>query len=106
MNDTYDTYKMKLDLLANTDSACEWARTEIDRLQRHVAELEAARRAYASEFVPNAEGEPDVGSIHQNIRNLKGALRSIKVLASNHATAHGIAVSALKNCCGETHTNE
>ena len=36
-----------------------------------VAELEAARIAYASEFSPDGEGLPDVGSIHQNIRALK-----------------------------------
>ena len=36
-----------------------------------LAELEAARYAYASEFPPNEDGEPDKGSIHQNIRALK-----------------------------------
>lgn len=36
-----------------------------------ISELEAARHAYASEFEPGPDGDPDVGSIHQNIRNLK-----------------------------------
>lgn len=36
--------------------------------------LEAARIAYASEFPPNVDGEPDVGNIHANIRKLKDAL--------------------------------
>lgn len=34
-------------------------------------ELRAARIAYASEFPLNADGEPDVGNIHANIRKLK-----------------------------------
>ena len=34
-------------------------------------ELEAVRMAYAWEFPLNEDGEPDVGSIHQNIRALK-----------------------------------
>lgn len=42
-------------------------------LQKRVAELEAARYAYASEFPPNADGDPDVGSIHANIRALKAS---------------------------------
>lgn len=36
-----------------------------------VAELEAARIAYASEFPLNEDGEPDTGNIHANIRKLK-----------------------------------
>lgn len=39
--------------------------------RQRIAELEAARIAYASEFPPNKDGEPDVGSIHENIRKLK-----------------------------------
>lgn len=42
---------------------------------KKVQELEAARFAYASEFPPNADGEPDVGSIHANIRKLKAERR-------------------------------
>ena len=36
-----------------------------------VAELEAARIAYASEFPPDAEGLPDTGRIHANICAMK-----------------------------------
>ena len=35
--------------------------------------LKAARYAYATEFPLDEEGQPDVGSIHQNIRALKAA---------------------------------
>jgi hypothetical protein len=36
-----------------------------------ISGLRAARIAYASEFPLNEDGEPDVGSIHANIRALK-----------------------------------
>lgn len=49
----------------------EFARTAIEPYAKRIAELEAARIAYASEFPPNQDGEPDVGSIHENIRKLK-----------------------------------
>ena len=39
--------------------------------------LEAARFAYASEFPSNEDGDPDVGSIHQNIRALKDRLAQV-----------------------------
>lgn len=39
--------------------------------EARLAEYEAARFAYASEFPLSADGEPDVGSIHANIRALK-----------------------------------
>lgn len=49
-------------------------------LDAHCAKLEAerdalavSRYAYASEFSLDEEGQPDVGSIHQNIRALKAA---------------------------------
>ena len=55
------------------DLACRCADslTIITQLQQRIAELEAARMAYASEFPLNADGEPDVGNIHANIRALK-----------------------------------
>ena len=40
------------------------------QLAERVNKLEAARIAYASEFPLNADGEPDVGNIHANIRQL------------------------------------
>lgn len=43
----------------------------IDLLLAEVEGLRAARIAYASEFPLDAEGEPDVGNIHANIRKLK-----------------------------------
>jgi hypothetical protein len=39
-------------------------------LKSEIDGLRAARVAYASEFPPDEDGEPDVGSIHQNIRSL------------------------------------
>ncbi len=35
----------------------------------------ASRIAYASEFPFNSEGQPDVGSIHENIRKMKARLK-------------------------------
>ncbi|AEC22259.1 hypothetical protein PT7_P023 (plasmid) [Pusillimonas sp. T7-7] len=52
-----------------------WTREQINAAiepyAKRIAELEAARIAYASEFKPDENGEPDVGSIHENIRMLK-----------------------------------
>jgi hypothetical protein len=39
--------------------------------------LRAARIAYASEFPPDAEGLPDVGSIHANIRAMKAQIAPV-----------------------------
>ena len=50
------------------------ALTEVDRLKNVEAELDrhkAARYAYATEFSPNTDGDPDIGSVHENIRKLK-----------------------------------
>lgn len=49
---------------------------EVDALRRRVSELEAARIAYASEFPLTADGEPDVGNIHANIRKLKATAQA------------------------------
>jgi len=43
----------------------------INDVVERVSGLEAARIAYASEFPPDAEGLPDVGNIHANIRAMK-----------------------------------
>lgn len=40
--------------------------------------VEAARFAYASEFAPDENGDPDVGSIHANIRKLKAELANAR----------------------------
>ena len=46
-------------------------------LRDEVSGLRAARIAYAGEFPLNADGDPDVGSIHANIRAMK---QRVKVL--------------------------
>ena len=43
-----------------------------------IAQLRAARMAYASEFPLNADGEPDVGNIHANIRAMKERVRVLE----------------------------
>jgi hypothetical protein len=50
----------------------------IRQLERELSEHKAARIAYASEFAPDADGDPDVGSIHANIRSLKRELAERK----------------------------
>jgi len=50
----------------------------IEQQASRIAELEAARIAYASEFPPDAEGLPDVGNIHANIRLLKSDLAALR----------------------------
>ncbi|MBD9433210.1 hypothetical protein IB257_25005 [Achromobacter sp. ACM03] len=42
-----------------------------------VQQLEAARIAYAREFPPDENGDPDVGSIHANIRKLKSQVAAL-----------------------------
>jgi hypothetical protein len=44
---------------------------QLKQLRNRVSQLEAARIGYASEFPLTADGEPDVGNIHANIRALK-----------------------------------
>jgi hypothetical protein len=48
----------------------------IDLLLAEVEGLRAARIAYANEFAPDAEGLPDTGNIHANIRKLKAELEA------------------------------
>lgn len=58
-----------------------WARRIEDCIDSNAVEisgLRAARVAYASEFPLNAEGEPDVGSIHANIRTLKAENEALR----------------------------
>ena len=63
-------------------------RKELDTLRTQLAEaqreliakesecdgLRASRIAYANEFPLNADGEPDIGNVHANIRSLKAQL--------------------------------
>jgi DNA repair exonuclease SbcCD ATPase subunit len=69
------------DLRARVQELGEMARENrskrVIELERSIAELEAARIAYASEFEPDADGDPDVGNIHANIRALKAQLSAI-----------------------------
>ncbi len=49
---------------------------EMAELRAELSEYKAARVAYASEFPLDEDGQPDVGSIHQNIRgHLADAMR-------------------------------
>ncbi|MBJ9895267.1 hypothetical protein [Burkholderia cenocepacia] len=50
--------------------------SELEAAQRERDELRAARIAYASEFAPDAEGFPETGNIHANIRKLKAELEA------------------------------
>lgn len=75
-----------LDLVDGEKSARELIslakQAEIDELRVNLAEHKAARIAYASEFPLDADGEPDVGNIHANIRKLKkDADQAIKLLS-------------------------
>ena len=54
------------------------ASTELRRQHAHISELEAACIAYASEFKPGADGDPDVGKIHANIRALKAEIGKLQ----------------------------
>lgn len=47
-----------------------------------IAELESARIAYASEFPLNADGEPDVGNVHANIRAMKARVENLAAVLS------------------------
>lgn len=51
--------------------AYEALQAECEKLRSELDAHKAARIAYASEFPLGADGTPDVGSIHENIRLLK-----------------------------------
>jgi hypothetical protein len=53
-------------------------RASLARAEGEAAELRACRIAYASEFAPDTDGEPDVGSIHANIRKTKADLAAAR----------------------------
>jgi hypothetical protein len=78
-----EAIKDRDDVLASYADACQQLLDAEKAGDEARAELEghkAARMAYASEFPPNEEGEPDVGSIHQNIRALKAELARLTTL--------------------------
>lgn len=51
--------------------ACKDLKAERNQLVDEISGLRSARTAYASEFPLNADGEPDVGNVHANIRAMK-----------------------------------
>lgn len=61
------------------------AQAECKKLRSEVEGLRAARMAYASEFPPDGEGEPDIGSIHQNIRAMKAEIEGLRKDAERYA---------------------
>lgn len=62
------------------------ASVALENQHARITELEAARFAYASEFAPTSDGDPDVSSIHADIRALKAQLAQCFV-AADMATA-------------------
>jgi hypothetical protein len=71
-------------------------RLSLDASQARVAELEAARFSYAKEFPPDDPGDPDVGSIHENIRKLKEQAVSARSTAME--VAYQTALAAWEKC--------
>lgn len=63
----------------NIDDVLTLTLAELSLRQKRIAALEAARIAYASEFPADGEGNPDVGSIHENIRALKARYEELSV---------------------------
>lgn len=51
-----------------------------ERAESERDELLAARLAFASEFPPSADGDPDIGSVHENIRKLKAECAQLRRL--------------------------
>lgn len=56
----------------------EALQAECERLKSELDSHKAARIAYASEFPLDEDGNPDVGSIHQNIRTLKSECEKLR----------------------------
>jgi hypothetical protein len=71
--DAIDTLLAALDQNHIDQLEAQGAYEELDRENNG---LRAARIAHASEFPPDAEGLPDVGNVHANIRKLKSALEA------------------------------
>jgi len=63
-HDDDETYSMPMVRQSDHLAALSAVTAERDRLA-------AARMAYASEFAPDENGDPDVGNVHANIRALK-----------------------------------
>ena len=63
--------------LMNMTYLWESAHNERSDAMMKLAEIEASRYAYATEFPNNDDGDPDVNNIHKNIRELKSKLERI-----------------------------
>lgn len=68
---------------------------EIQELRSRIDGLEAARIAYANEFELNSDGEPDVGSIHQNIRKLKAENKDLVIKLHERTITSGAKIHEL-----------
>lgn len=64
-----------MDDLHSVNSVINSLAQQVEKLTEERDGLKAARYAYATEFPLDDEGQPDVGSIHQNIRALKSAAK-------------------------------
>jgi hypothetical protein len=75
----------------------KWVLLGISQLADEASGLRAARIAYAGEFPPDAEGLPDVGNIHANIRAIKRDLAALMADKEDevqlHREAMGIAAA-------------
>lgn len=72
---------------------CRLITTKLRNLYARIAELEAARIAYASEFEPDASGDPDVGNIHANIRAMKAKLAAAQSADAGNPVSTSATVS-------------
>jgi hypothetical protein len=67
----------------------KWVLLGIAQLADEVSGLRATRTAYASEFPLNADGEPDVGNIHANIRAMKKDAERYREISSRCVSIDG-----------------
>lgn len=77
LRDRASRFRGYVDGRGAASSELDEAADALEAANARISEFEAARIAYASEFPPDAEGLPDVGSIHANIRAMKKALTEI-----------------------------
>jgi hypothetical protein len=77
MREAADALEAAYFRIAELEAKCRLYEASLDKADKEADGLRAARIAYASEFAPDTEGLPDVGSIHANIRALKKALTEI-----------------------------
>ena len=76
--DKYEVQGFLGDHSSAKEQWCSQAAVELRRQHERIAELEAARITYAREFKPDADGDPDVGNIHANIRKLKAEVGKLQ----------------------------